>query len=115
MAAITESKFTLQKREGGVATIAATASIKPDPNAPPMDTQGMKMKFDVSGSREGTIRMDEATGLIRMNRARQELNGQLKIGTSAEGPFDMTIPMKFNATFTLEMSDRMWETPLQQP
>jgi len=113
-AMITDSKWTLQKREGGVATIAATASVKADPNGAPMQTQGMAMKMDLSGSQEGTIQMDEATGLVRANRGRQQLKGQINIGASAEGPFNvMSIPMAIDTAVATETSDKMWETKAQ--
>jgi hypothetical protein len=109
-AMITESKWTLQKREGGVATIATAASVKTDPNGAPMVAQGMAMKMELSGGQEGTITMDEATGLARANRGRQQLKGEIKIGASAEGPFNMmAIPMTIDTTFATEMSDKMWE------
>jgi len=114
MPMVAESKWTLQKRQAGVATIGATTSLKADPNGPPMDMQGMKMKIDLAGPQEGTIQMDEATGQIRSHRGRQNLKGQVKIGASAEGPFDMmAIPMTIETTFTVETGDKMWETKPQ--
>lgn len=114
MPMVAESKWTLQKRQAGVATIDAATSLKVDPNGPPLDMQGMKMKIDLSGPQEGTIQMDEATGQIRSHRGRQNLKGQVKIGASAEGPFDMmTIPMAIEVAFTAETSDKMWETKPQ--
>jgi hypothetical protein len=114
MAMITESKWTLQKQEAGVATIASTGSVKTDPSGPPLQTQGMAMRMDLGGIQEGTIQMDEATGLIRSNRGRQQLKGQINIGASAEGPFNMmAIPMTLETTFTTETSDKMWETKPQ--
>jgi hypothetical protein len=113
-AMITESKWTLQKREAGVATIAATGAVKTDPSGPPLQAQGMAMKMDLSGTQEGTIQIDEATGLIRSNRGRQQLKGQVNLGASAEGPFNMmSIPMAIETTFTVETSDKMWETKAQ--
>jgi hypothetical protein len=113
-AMITDSKWTLQKQEGGVATIATAGSVKVDPNGAPMQTQGMAMKMDLSGTQEGTIQMDEATGLIRSNRGHQQLKGQINVGASPEGPFNMmSIPMTIDTTFTIETSDKMWETKPQ--
>ena len=112
---MTESKWTLQKRAGGVATVDQTSSIRSNPDAPPMDAGGMKMKADLSGTQEGTLLVDEKTGLITSNKARQKIKGDLKIGASAEGPFDMmTIPIAFETVVAAEASDRMWETPAEQ-
>jgi len=111
-AMIAESKWTVQKRLGGVATLASTSTIQPDPSGKPMDTQGMKMKVEVSGTQEGTAQVDEATGLIKMARSYSELKGKIGIGTAAEGPFDMmSIPVTFETTSTAEMSDRKLDAP----
>jgi hypothetical protein len=110
MPMFTESKLTLGKRDSGVATIGLVGTIKPDPSGPPMDIQGMKMKIDMAGTQESTILMNEATGLVQSRKGRQDLKGQIKIGASAEGPFDMQFPMTMASTFTIETGDRMWET-----
>lgn len=112
---LSTSKWTLQKRAGGVATIGEVSSIRSNPDAPPMDAGGMKMKADLSGTQEGVLLVDEKTGLIASNKGRQNIKGDLKIGTSAEGPFDMmTIPIAFEIVVATEASDRMWETPPEQ-
>lgn len=115
MVMINETKWTLQSRQGGMATIQATSALKVDPNGPPLEMQGMAMKFDLSGSQEGTIQMEETTGLIRKQSGRQELKGQIKIGTSPQGPFNMMmIPMTIATKFTVETSDRPWEDRSKQ-
>jgi len=112
LALITEEKWTLLKRETGVSTLAETASVKSDPNAPPMDAGAMKIKVSLSGTEETTLQMDEKTGLTRSSRCRQELRGQMNVGASAQGPFDMmAIPSVLTEAFAVEMSDRMWEAP----
>lgn len=104
-----DSKWTLQKREAGVATIGVSSSIRFNPEAPPMDSQGMKLKFDMSGTQEGTIRLAEATGLITSSQDRHLLKGEIQLGTGAEGPPMMVIPSVFETTSRFEMSDKPWE------
>jgi len=107
---ITDHKWALEKLEGGVATISSTSSLKTDPNGAPMQTQGIALKFDLSGTQDATIQMQEATGLMRMSRGHQELKGQIKVGGTPEGPFDMmAIPLAIETKFTVEMTDRLWE------
>lgn len=109
-AMITQHQWTLQKLEGGVATVSSTSTLKPDPNGPPMEMQGMAMKLDLSGTQESTIQMAEKTGLMKTNEGHQMLKGQIRIGSSPQGPFDMmAIPMTIEAKFMMEMGDRMWE------
>jgi len=103
-----ESKWTLQKREAGVATIGTACSMRSNPDTP-MDAGGMKMRFDLAGTQDGTMRMEEATGLILLAQARQQLKGEIKVGDSAQGPPMMAIPVVFDTTIKLEMSDKMLE------
>lgn len=112
---LTESKWTLRERAGGLATIGEVSSVRSNPDAPPIDAGGMKMKADLTGTQEGVLLVDEKTGLITSNKARQNIKGALKLGASAEGPFDMmTIPIVFETAVVAETSDRMWETPSEQ-
>ncbi len=103
-----ENKWTLQKREAGVATITATSSIRSNPNKP-MEMSGMKMGFDLAGTQDGTMQMEEATGLIRLAQASQQLKGEIKVGDSGQGVPMMAIPVVFDTTVKLEMSDKPLE------
>jgi len=105
-----QSKWTLQKAEAGVATIGVAATIRSDPNAPPMDAGGMKMRFALSGTQEGTIQVAEATGLITARKERTQLKGDIQAGASADAPPMMVIPMTIDTRSTGDMSDQMWKT-----
>jgi hypothetical protein len=107
---IEEVKWTLQKQEAGVATIAQTTTFRSDPAAPPMDVQGMKLKMDVSGTGEATIRVAEATGLLQMEQGHSLIKGEIKMGEAAPGQPPMSIPITFDTTSKTEISDKMWET-----
>ncbi len=103
---ITDTKWTLQKREGGVDVIAATASLRSDPNSPPMENAGMKMKFDITGTQEGTLRVEEATGLILSDQTKQQLKGNINILGAADATPMMSIPAVFDTTAKMEMSEK---------
>jgi hypothetical protein len=103
-----DSKWTLQKREAGVAIIGATSSMRSNPDTP-IDAGGMKVRFDLAGTQDGTMRVEEATGLIRLADARQQLKGEIKVGDSPQGPPMMAIPVTFDTTIKLEMSDKPLE------
>jgi hypothetical protein len=107
---IEEIKWTLQKQEGGLATIAETATIRANPDSPPMDVQGMKLRMDVSGTAEATLRVAEATGLIQSEQGHQVLKGEIKMGDSTPGQPPMAIPVLFDTTSKTEISDKMWST-----
>ncbi len=106
---ITDAKYTLQKREGGVAVIATSAAVRSDPNGPGMEAQGMKMRFDLAGTQSGTIRMEEATGLLLLDESRQQLKGQIRLSApGGDAAQTMDIPVVFDTNSKLEMSDKPW-------
>jgi hypothetical protein len=107
---IEESKYILQKQEAGIATIGVTSAIRANPDAPPMEAQGMKMRVDLSGTGEATIRLVEATGLIQMEQGRAQLKGEIKVGDPSQGQPVMAIPMTIDTNTKVEMSEKMWET-----
>ena len=106
---IEESKYTLQKQEAGIATIGVTLTFRANPDAAPMEAEGMKMRIDMSGTGEATIRVVEATGLIQMEQGRAQLKGEIKVGDSGQGQPMMTIPMTIDANTRVEMSDKPLE------
>jgi hypothetical protein len=105
---IEEAKWTLQKQEAGIATIGVTGTIRSNPDSPPMEMQGMKLRFDVSGTQEATVRVAEATGLIQSEESHQQLKGEVKVGEGAQ-PM-MTIPTTIDTKSKVEISDKMWES-----
>ena len=110
---IIQSKWTLQKEEGGVATLALASTLRSDPDAPPMDAGGMKLNCSLSGTQEGTLQVAEATGLLTVSRERQQLKGDIKVAASADAPPTMVMPMTIDTQVTSEMSDQMWKTSPQ--
>jgi len=110
---IIRAKWTLQRAQGGVATIGMASTIRTDSSGPGMETQGMKMRFALSGTQEGTVEVAEATGLITAGKARAQLKGDIQVGqagTAADAPPMMTIPMTIDTRTTSEMSEQMWKT-----
>ena len=67
------------------------------------------MRFDLAGTQDGTLRMQEATGLIVLAQAQQQLKGEIKLGDSAQGPPMMVIPCVFDTKVKVEMSDKPLE------
>jgi len=106
---IIDSKWTLQKEEAGVATIGLTASVRTDPNAPPMEAGGMKVKSQMSGSQEGTIRIVEATGLAASSQERAQIKGQLAMFASGQDQPMMVMPRTIETEITSETGEQMWK------
>ena len=60
-----------------------------------------KMKFEMNGKQEGTMKIDEATGLELEVETSQELTGTLSIGQTKRLPDGMKIPMTILSKITI--------------
>lgn len=107
---VIQSKWTLQKEQAGVAAIGVVGTLRSDPNGPPMDAGGMKMRFALSGTQEGVIQVAEATGLVTASKERSQLKGDIQAVTSTDAPPMMVIPMTVDTRVTADMSEQMWKT-----
>jgi len=105
---VVDSKWALQKEEAGVATIGLTATVRTDPNAPPMEVSGMKMKSQMSGTQEGAIRVVEATGLSS-SQERSQIKGQLAMLAPGQDQPAMVVPMSIETQIATEAGEQMWK------
>ncbi len=112
---IEEAKWTLLKEEAGVAVLGVTGKIQSNPNAAPMENQGMKMRFDIGGTMEGAVRIVEETGLIQSDQAHQQLKGEIRLEGGGQGQPAMAIPMVIDSNSKVEMSEKMWQTAPAAP
>jgi len=69
--------MTLRERRDGIATIESRAVFTSDPKAAPMPMGSLKMAYKFSGQQQGTVKMDEATGLVVRSEATQRMSGQI--------------------------------------
>ncbi len=106
LAIIAENTWTLKNRENGVATIEAVSTIKPNPQAEPMEMGPTKISHEFSGKQQGLIKMQESTGQVLHSKIEQQLSGQMKMVATDPQPQEMTIPMKINSVVTTEMNER---------
>jgi len=106
-AMILENKWTLKERKNGVAVIEVVSTIKPNPEAKPveMGSPGMTSSSEFTGNQQGLIEMQESTGLIIKSKIHQQMSGQNKI-TRPDTPDKITL-MDITGVLTLETSD--WE------
>jgi hypothetical protein len=106
---VIDSKWTLQKEEAGAATIGLTATVQTDPNAPPMEAGGMKMKSQMSGTQEGTMRIVEATGLAASSQERAQIKGQIAMLAPGQDQPAMVMPMTIETQISAETGEQMWK------
>jgi len=110
------NKYMLKDRKDGVSVLDVTSEIKSDPNAKPMEMGPMKMKYELTGTQQGQVRMNEMTGLLLTSKIEQQVSGQVKMimSTPAQAqkpdqpqtPTEMAIPMKIKSNISMEMTER---------
>lgn len=107
---ISDNEWTLRDRHNGVATIEVVTSIKPNPQAKPIEMGSVKMSYELYGQQQGLIRMQESTGQILQSRIERQLTGRMKRTISGEQQQETNIPLKIKSIITTETSERNEET-----
>jgi hypothetical protein len=91
------SKYELVNSTKETNELKVNSQISVDPDAPPMDIQGMKMSFELVGAKEGKITLDAVTGLINAVEATTSISGNISI-EGPQLPTPMSIPMTVRMT-----------------
>jgi hypothetical protein len=92
---IVDSTWTLNARIRGVAAIGVRSTVKSNPDAPPIEMGPRKLSYKVSGERDGTFELNEATGWIIRGELTEQLSGTVSLG-------DMSGPITIKTVTTLE-------------
>ncbi|OGF66666.1 MAG: hypothetical protein A2Y62_21365 [Candidatus Fischerbacteria bacterium RBG_13_37_8] len=98
---ILTNNFTLKKRKNGIATVEIKSSVQPYPEAAPMEMGPIKLKYELSGTQEGTMELEEATGWSKRATIKQNFTGTVHI-EGAPQMSGMSFPMTVEGTITLE-------------
>ena len=96
---VMNNTWTLKSRQDGVAFIDVQSNLEPNPDAPALRMGPAKVKQQLSGTQQGSIEMDEATGWVLRSTVDQELSGDLAV---EGGPQAMTIPMSVESQIRVE-------------
>lgn len=71
-AMLLDSKWTLKERKNGIAVIEVASTIKPNPQAKPVEMgQGITSSSEFTGYQQGIIVIQESTGLIIKSKINQ--------------------------------------------
>jgi hypothetical protein len=97
-----EDTWTLVDRKDGLATIEVKSTLKPNEDAPPMKMGPFSMKFGLSGTQTGTLKLDEATGWFVGGTFNQELSGDMTISGIPGSEEDVAVPMTIKTATTIE-------------
>ena len=83
---ILENRWTLTAREDGVATVDVYSTIKSNPEGAPIEIAPFEVSFDISGAQQGTMTLDEDTGLTISAHLTQTFAGQVEMGEGMSWP-----------------------------
>ena len=103
---IVESTYKFADRKDGLVTINVTGFATPNTGVPPMDLGIAKLQYTLSGKQEGTIKVNESTGMIASSRMLQKLSGQVESIPSKEGEQSVTAPITITSTITSETTEQ---------
>jgi len=91
---ITDYTYTIRERSGGKVTIDVSGESKSDPNAKPIEAQGVKLAYNLSGPVTGVIIVDESTGWAITSDIQQDLSGKISVGGTPLGDMNLDAKMK---------------------
>ena len=94
-----ECFFKITERKNGILTIKAFATVAPNPDAPPVQMGLVNVKSEATGKQEGTLQIEEATGIILHATETNTSSGNLVIVSG--GP-EMRIPTSVTGTTTVD-------------
>ncbi len=94
MALLTEHTYTIRERKNGTTIIDVTGTAKTNSKAEPVEIQGMKISYDLSGPVTGIIIVDEKTGWAKTSDIQQNLSGKMMMGGTPMGDMSLDAKMK---------------------
>jgi hypothetical protein len=97
---VVKTTYTLTERKGGVATITYVGTVQSDPDAAAIEMMGMEMTYDLSGTKTGTILVDEKTGWAKRTEGKQEMEGKMNMSGGQVG--QMSADMNTSTSYTVE-------------
>jgi hypothetical protein len=103
--AIVKSKYTVKDRQNGIATIGVESTIQPNPNAqakPMMNFGSASLSYEVTGTTEGAIQIEETTGWTISGKYTQKMSGTMKIQDATQPSRNMSVPIIVESTTTIE-------------
>ena len=74
-----KTKYTLAENSGNYNKVMGISTIESDPNAVPMQSQGMSIKYKLSGTGTTQITLDAKSGWITEATIEQKIKGDMQI------------------------------------
>lgn len=93
-----KTTYTLRERKGGVAMIDFKSDVATVMDGDGIEMMGMKMSYDLKGTQEGTITVNEKTGWASKTEGEQDMKGKMNMSGGAMG--DMSADMVLTTTYS---------------
>jgi len=98
MSLVSEYNYTIRERKDGKVTIDVSGQAKSDPDAEPIETQGMKISYKMEGPISGVVVVDEKTGWAITSDIEQNLDGELIMGGTPMGDMNLDAKLKIGVS-----------------
>jgi len=100
MSANMTSTYKLTQVNDSCYQIVGKAEIKTEDKDAYIESNGMKLKYDLTGDMVSDIKVDKTTGWIQSAIINQNIEGSATFKANAQMPNEMSIPMKFKNEMT---------------
>ncbi len=101
-----DTTYMLKERKDGTAVLGVTSKMDMgNEDSKLIEVKGMKMNMQLTGTQNGTMKIDEATGWVIGGETTMNFSGSVKILPSEHMPKGMTIPMTIEGTTKVEPFD----------
>jgi hypothetical protein len=97
---ISDYTYTIRERKDGKVTIDVSGKTKSDPNAKPIEAQGMKITYDLAGPITGVVVVEEKTGWALTSNTDMSLDGKLTMGGTPMGDMKLDAKLKIGVSAT---------------
>jgi hypothetical protein len=93
----TKTKMELVKTGAETHEIKVSSQITQDPEAAPMEMEGMTISYHLMGTSDGNLVLDAGTGVVRSTESVTSISGDITV-ESSQLPEPMSIPMTIRST-----------------
>lgn len=94
--------YTLNDVSSGEARVMSSSQIHSRDDADPVNMGGMSLRYEVSGTQEGSILLDAATGWTIRGQISQEIGGKVLVISGDQIPPGTTWPISIESTVSFE-------------
>ncbi|MFC2172306.1 DUF6263 family protein, partial [Acidobacteriota bacterium] len=99
-----ETTYTLKSRSSGLSKVDLKGRIASNPDSPPIQMGGIKLSYELSGVKTGTVEIDERTGLATRAQLHQDLSGTINAPPGPRIPEGISWPVSIKGTMILQAS-----------